>query len=376
MSVKSTLTEAAGVHETASSLADSLRQYIEAQYHILDEGLVRERRALLQANETIAQTPYVESTPVYKLGTPYEDLPIPQAASDALTKLSVMGLGLYPLPYEHQSQALTSFLGDEAADLVVATGTGSGKTESFLMPVIGKLAVEGAERPESAALPGCRAMLLYPMNALVNDQLARIRRILGNPEAAKLLLNGRKTPIRFGSYTGRTPYPGQRSSTRDEQFIKPLFEEFYKKVAKIPAIQKDLARIGRWPSKDLDAFYADDAVETKTYASGKKIGNQFVSKNWKGRLLTQPGDRELMTRHEMQVRCPELLVTNYSMLEYMLMRPIERGIFEQTRDWLKEDIRNEFILVLDEAHMYRGAGGAEVALLIRRLCARESPRIL
>ncbi|HBP1052613.1 TPA: DUF1998 domain-containing protein [Pseudomonas aeruginosa] len=375
MSVKSTLTEAAGVHETASSLADSLRQYIEAQYHILDEGLVRERRALLQANETIAQTPYVESTPVYKLGTPYEDLPIPQAASDALTKLSVMGLGLYPLPYEHQSQALISFLGDEAADLVVATGTGSGKTESFLMPVIGKLAVEGAERPESAALPGCRAMLLYPMNALVNDQLARIRRILGNPEAAKLLLNSRKTPIRFGSYTGRTPYPGQRSSTRDEQFIKPLFEEFYKKVAKIPAIQKDLARIGRWPSKDLDAFYADDAVETKTYSSGKKIGNQFVSKNWKGRLLTQPGDRELMTRHEMQVRCPELLVTNYSMLEYMLMRPIERGIFEQTRDWLKEDIRNEFILVLDEAHMYRGAGGAEVALLIRRLCARlEIPR--
>lgn len=375
MSVRSMLTEAAGVHETANSLADSLRQYIEAQYHIRDEGLVRERHALLQANETIAQTPYVEATPVYKVGVPYENLPIPQVASEALTKLSVMGLGLYPLPYEHQSQALTSFLGDEAADLVVATGTGSGKTESFLMPVIGQLAVEGAERPESAVLPGCRAMLLYPMNALVNDQLARIRRILGNPEAAKLLSNGRKTPIRFGSYTGRTPYPGQRSSARDEQFIKPLFEEFYKKVAKMPAVQKDLARIGRWPSKDLDAFYADDTVQTKTYASGKKVGNQFVSKNWKGRLLTQPGDRELMTRHEMQVRCPELLVTNYSMLEYMLMRPIERSIFEQTRDWLKEDVRNEFILVLDEAHMYRGAGGAEVALLIRRLCARlEIPR--
>ncbi|CAD6554502.1 RNA helicase [Escherichia coli] len=76
-----------------------------------------------------------------------------------------------------------------------------------------------------------------------------------------------------------------------------------------------------------------------------------------------------MTRHEIQNRCPELLITNYSMLEYMLMRPIERNIFEQTKEWLKADEMNELILVLDEAHMYRGAGGAEIALLIRRLCA-------
>jgi ATP-dependent helicase YprA (DUF1998 family) len=369
------MAEATGVHETAKSLAESLRQYIEAQYHIRDEGLVRERHALLQANETIAQIPYVEATQVYKVGVSYESLPIPKAAADALSKLSVMGLGLYPHPYEHQSQALTAFLGDNAEDLVVATGTGSGKTESFLMPIIGTLAVEGEERPDSAAMPGCRAMLLYPMNALVNDQLARIRRILGDPDAAGILAQRRKTPIRFGSYTGRTPYSGRRSADRDERFIKPLFEHFYKKVEKVPAVQRDLARIGRWPSKDLNGFYGDDSVQTKTYASGKRIGKQFISKNWKGRLHTQPGDRELMTRDEMQTRCPELLITNYSMLEYMLMRPIERAIFDQTKDWLKKDHRNEFILVLDEAHMYRGAGGAEVALLIRRLCARlEIPR--
>ncbi|WP_245760091.1 DEAD/DEAH box helicase [Pseudomonas graminis] len=367
--------ESTGVHETAKGLADSLRQYIEAQYHIRDEGLVRERHALLLANETIAQTPYVEATQVYKIGESYDALPIPQAAASALSKLSVMGLGLYPRPYEHQSQALAAFLGEEAADLVIATGTGSGKTESFLMPVIGSLAVEGEERPDSAAMPGCRAMLLYPMNALVNDQMARIRRILGNPDAAGILAQGRSTPIRFGSYTGRTPYPGRRSADRDERFIKPLFEQFYKKVATVPAVQHDLARIGRWPSKDLVGFYGDDSVQTKTYASGKRMGKEFISKNWKGRLKTQPGDRELMTRDEMQTRCPELLVTNYSMLEYMLMRPIERDIFEQTKDWLKSDERNEFILVLDEAHMYRGAGGAEVALLIRRLCARlDIPR--
>ncbi|MEN1479148.1 DEAD/DEAH box helicase, partial [Pseudomonas aeruginosa] len=157
------------------SLAESLRQYIEAQYHIRDEGLIKERHALLRRDATIAQVPYVEATPVYKVGDPYDSLPIPNAAIDALTQLAGMGVGLYPHPYEHQSEALVSFLGDEATDLVVATGTGSGKTETFLMPVIGKLAIEGEERPASAELPGCRAMLLYPMNALVNDQLARIR---------------------------------------------------------------------------------------------------------------------------------------------------------------------------------------------------------
>lgn len=370
MSVTSKMVETMGVHETAKCLAKSLRQYIEAQYHIRDEGLVRERHALLRKDAIIAQVPYVEATQVYKMGDPYGSLPIPKAATEALTQLAEMDVGLYPRPYEHQSQALVSFLGEETADLVVATGTGSGKTESFLMPVIGKLAIEGAERPKSAALPGCRAILLYPMNALVNDQLARIRRLLGNQETAKVLSRGRQRPLRFGSYTGRTPYPGRRSSSRDERFIKPLFEEFYSKVADKPAIQEELERIGRWPSKDLNAFYGSGMAQTKTYSSGKKSGKQYVARNWGERLKTQSGDRELMTRDEMQQNCPELLITNYSMLEYMLMRPIERRIFEQTRDWLRADPRNEFILVLDEAHMYRGTGGAEVALLIRRLCAR------
>ena len=94
MSVTSMMAEATGVHETTKSLADSLRQYIEAQYHIKDEGLVRERSALLQADGTIAQTPYVEATAVYKIGTPYNSLPIPKIAADVLTQLSVMGLGL------------------------------------------------------------------------------------------------------------------------------------------------------------------------------------------------------------------------------------------------------------------------------------------
>ena len=152
--------EAAGVHETAKSLADNLRQYIQAQYHIRDEGLIRERQALLEQDGTVAQRPYVEATPVYKISDPYERLPIPRPAIEALTALAALDVGLYPRPYEHQAQALTAFLGEEAADLVVATGTGSGKTESFLMPIVGQLAIERATRPESATRFGCRAMLL------------------------------------------------------------------------------------------------------------------------------------------------------------------------------------------------------------------------
>ncbi|WP_438612620.1 DEAD/DEAH box helicase [Klebsiella variicola] len=184
---KNKVSDRSGIHETVRSLTDNLRQYIEAQYHIRDEGLIDERRALLQKDETIAQVPYIEATPVYESGITYSELPIPKVASDILTQLSEMGVGLYPRPYQHQSQALTSFLGDEKSDLVIATGTGSGKTESFLMPIIGNLAIEATERPKSASMPGCRAILLYPMNALVNDQLARIRRLFGDSEASKCL---------------------------------------------------------------------------------------------------------------------------------------------------------------------------------------------
>jgi len=61
------------------------------------------------------------------------------------------------------------------------------------------------------------------------------------------------------------------------------------------------------------------------------------------------------------------MITNYSMLEYMLMRPIERPIFDQTAQWLKNNPNEKFLIVLDEAHLYRGAAGAEVGLLLRRL---------
>jgi len=102
---------------------------------------------------------------------------------------------------------------------------------------------------------------------------------------------------------------------------------------------------GKWPTKDLVAFK-------------------------QSHLATGLLDSELLTRHEMQDRAPDILVTNYSMLEYMMLRPLEAPIFQQTADWLAEDSANQLIIVLDEAHMYRGSGGAEVAYLLRRLQSR------
>ncbi len=354
-----------GVHATSHRLTESLRSYIEAQYHIRDESLIRERRRLLEEHGAVSQVPFVESTPVYELGKPYDELDIPAPAKLALNNLAGLDVGLYPRPYVHQCEALEAFFARKA-DLIVATGTGSGKTESFLMPIIGELAVEAANRTQSAALPGVRALLLYPMNALVNDQLSRIRRLFGSKRATDAIRMGRALPVRFASYTGRTAYPGQRSSTRDRERIEPLFEQFYLPVLEQPEKEAQLRAIGQLPEKDLVRFFAKDAEEIQITRKGKSRR----LRNWKNRLFTQDNDRELMTRHETQARCPELLVTNYSMLEYMLMRPIERPIFQQTREWLQADQDNELILVLDEAHMYRGAGGAEVALLLRRLLSR------
>src|SRR5690348_9020793 len=117
-----------GVHATVRRLTESLRSYLEAQYHIRDEGLIRERRRLLEEPGAVAQEPFVESTPVYELGRPYADLQIPNAAKNALSELATLNLGLYDRPYVHQASALEAFFGGAPADLIVATGTGSGKT--------------------------------------------------------------------------------------------------------------------------------------------------------------------------------------------------------------------------------------------------------
>lgn len=333
---------------SAKSVYDALlktfHQYLSAQYHIWDESLIEERNRLFATPGVTHQEPRIESTALYAAGWPYEKLDIPDPAKRILVEAArYPETGIPSVPYVHQAQAIEKFLG-ESSDLIVATGTGSGKTESFLMPILGQLAIEASDRSASWKKPGVRALLLYPMNALVNDQLARLRRLLGNEKLAAMLRGSRSHMATFGMYTSRTAYAGTRNNTKDKARVGDMLARLFTD-GMTEENKKRLLKEGKWPAKDIASF----------------VSNSY---------RTSDSDCEMFTRHEMQERAPDLLVTNYSMLEYMMLRPIEATIFEQTKRWLEADDRNQFTVVLDEAHMYRGSAGAEVAYLLRRLHSR------
>ncbi len=336
------MTEATySLQNLARKLPERLAQYLEAQYHIWDESLVRERRLLIDEEGVTAHQPFIEATPAYLPGDPYNHLGLPSVVADLLVMAAKdPATGIPAVPYRHQAMALRHYFLLEH-ELVVSTGTGSGKTESFLMPILGSLAVERSLRPDSYAQPATRAILLYPMNALVNDQMARLRRLFGAGPIADSLLRPDGFRATFGMYTSRTPYPGPHDIARTREVVGGWIAAFFTKYA---AQQKRLEAEGKWPAKDLAAF-----------ANGFQTSTQ---------------DSELLTRHEMHQRPPDLLVTNYSMLEYMLLRPVDAPIFRRTRDWLERNTENQLTVVLDEAHLYQGAQGTEVALLLRRLVSR------
>lgn len=370
-------------------LKHQLSSYIESAYPLSDPILVRTRRKLIEEahdGHLISQEPYVETTPKYKIyDGGYNSLGLSEHIASLFNQLSTTkqqycdplnpATLLYPGMWQHQAEAFTCFLNDKK-DIIVATGTGSGKTECFLIPILGQLYDEAYLRPNSFSQPGIRALILYPMNALVNDQLSRLRLLFGDKSLVSAFHDiddgNRRHPL-FGMYTGRTPYPGPRNPGKDKERVATLLEYY---LTLDDNLKHELKRMGRYPAKDLEAFYASHLEEIRTYQTGPNIGREYRRYHWDKRLHTQAFDSELLIRQEM-VRgsgsipgnAPDLLVTNYSMLEYMLMRPFERPIFEQTADWL-QDGDNEFLLVIDEAHMYRGAKGAEVAFLLRRLRAR------
>lgn len=350
------------VKQVADELHQQLQRYLEAQYHARDTGVIEERRALLEETGTISQEPYLETTPSYKMAPPYSDLALPPIIKNTLSELSEWNpsIGVFKQPYMHQAQALGAFFNSNK-DLIVATGTGSGKTEIFLYAILGQLLREAAERPTSFQRHGFRALILYPMNALVSDQVSRLRRLFGDERLANIFAERYGRFPRFGMYTSRTPYPGQRTSVKDAKNMRPMLRYYLnlesdqsdsEAASSNELLVRELKTRGKWPAKDLEGFFGQDGGR------------------WENRLRTQSGDRELLMRHEMQTQCPDIIVTNYSMLEYMLLRPIERSIFKQTSEWLQSDARNSLVFVLDEAHMYRGVGGAEVAFLIRRLQSR------
>jgi ATP-dependent helicase YprA (DUF1998 family) len=361
------------IAETINDIRTALRDYIEATYHVGNATLVAQRRALLDEEGVLFRAPYIESTPRYTASRPFAELDIPEAAAALFDSLA-HSVGsqsrlLYDPPYTHQATALEASLRD-GKSLVVTTGTGSGKTEAFLLPIMAKLATEAERRPASFATPALRALLLYPMNALVNDQLGRLRLLLGDPRVTAQFTAWAGRPARFARYTSRTLYPGVRTQKKDGIRLKSI-EHFYialleqaadpdgphhdRACALVAALQ---AR-GKWPAKPhLREWYGGSGQRWRNAAG------EFV------RAVLRPEDPELLTRHEVLSNPPDVLITNYSMLEYMLMRPLERPVFDATREWLLANPDERLLLVVDEAHLYRGAAGAEVGLLLRRLRAR------
>ena len=223
---------------------------------------------------------------------PYLNVNLPFASTKSINELIEEGkvsplfrkLGDIKLDqklYKHQEQSLDKIC--NGRNVVITTGTGSGKTESFLYPVLNTI-LKDIEAGKNG--PGIRAILLYPMNALVNDQIGRVRKILtGFPD------------VRYGFFTGET----------EEKSSNKLRE----KISKLAGVE--------------------------------------IPEN------------EVLSREEIRDNPPHLLFTNYSMLEYLLIRPNDFKIFSP--DYLK----NWKFVILDEAHTYNGALGIEVSLLLRRL---------
>lgn len=340
------------------------RMYIESAFPLRNQALSEERRSLLdQVDQAIlSQPPLLETVPVYqtrettlqKIASKLADIDQDYADIEHLAR------GLFPANrslYRHQEDALLETIG-QGHDIVVTTGTGSGKTETFLLPLLAQLARESATwdaigKPnkqrkwwnedtdrisqwEHIVRPAAvRALILYPLNALVEDQLRRLRMTLDNGQIHGWLDSNRGgNRITFGRYTGLTPIPG----IEDRESVTRLQQEL----------------------QEMEAAYQQisESEEAKWY-------------------FANPDGAEMWSRWDMQDTPPDILITNYSMLNIMLMRSIESSIFDQTRTWLESDPYRDtdrplhiFHLIVDELHAYRGTAGTEVAYILRLVLDR------
>lgn len=260
--------------------------YLRTSFYFKDAHMRRAFKDALEKYDLMKKKPLPEFDSGFKQGESAHEI--------AREKFGDKAGGLLPALldkplYAHQAAALRKV--GEKNNVVIATGTASGKTESFLYPILFELYRQHLEGKLQE--PGVRALILYPMNALANDQRRRLGEICEALEKEKSSF----TPT-FGQYIGATP-EHEGDAYRQAQ-------------------QRQDARL--------------------------------------------PG--ELVFRNEMRETPPHILLTNYSMLEYLLLRPEDSELFDggMGKHWQ--------FLVLDEAHQYRGARGMEMGMLVRRLTQR------
>lgn len=268
--------------------------YLRTTFYLKDPTLRASFAAQLN-KWTLSQGPYLQATPTFRSSGSLSGVYKATTGKDLDPKIEEAFTAGRPL-YSHQEKAVSKVLAGK--NIVVSTGTGSGKTESFLLPIL----LDLQEQHKQARLgAGVRALILYPMNALANDQRDRL--------------------------VGRPTKPGARGGIAYE--LEKLKADFKFTTGQY---------IGETP---------DDAKDTRRLKSG-----------------VEPGVGELAYREEIRRTPPNILLTNFSMLEYLLLRPNDSPLFDRPNagTWT--------YLVLDEAHQYRGAMGIEMAMLIRRLKQR------
>lgn len=268
---------------TTERIKKDYTDYLNSMFYFQDEKLVAQAKKILCEEGKFVKGPFIEITQPFITGHSIRKLIEEGVLSEEFHHLDKS----FPVErdlYIHQEQAIKKVVAGR--NIIVATGTGSGKTECFLLPIINEFM---REKEAGTLTKGTRALLLYPMNALANDQVSRLRSILkAYPD------------ITFGRYTGET-------------------EEKQKKAEELFA---------------------------KTHDEGERIPN------------------ELLSREVMRNNPPHILLTNYAMLEFLLLRPGDNVFFDG------EDANSWKFIVLDEAHTYNGAKGTEISMLLQRLKQR------
>lgn len=375
-------------------IQDFFISYIETNFRIADPFVTEARHKLLNSTGEFAAAPYIEPVLRYESSDKtLEELAdmnngplksLSPKGRKAFVELALSGLfdskpgdEVWPrrsvhAPYNHQTQMLERGICPGRPG-IVTSGTGSGKTESFMLPILAAISNEavnwvppsdgylqyqwwngektdwvsrrkGEKRPAAV-----RAIILYPMNALVEDQMARLRKTLDSDDAREVMTRhfaGNR--IFFGQYTSATPVTGYASHPR----LSRDSSEKIRRACNLDKLRKALKKVDSDQQAAREFDKKEKASEKTRYIFPSTDGGEMVS------------------RWDMQAEPPDVLVTNASMLGAMLTREVEDYIFDSTREWLMNNDDAYFYLVFDELHLMRGSAGTETAMLIKSLIIR------